>query len=137
MTIAEGSGKERFKSHLRKVGSGEHTSKGLSREEAAEALDLMLHQEATPAQIGAFLIAHRILPFPTVLEAIKSMDGLPVLMAQAICFSGNKESLLILVGMVSQIRIALLQWEAFRMVPAILLHLANAWLFVIPGMVPR
>jgi anthranilate phosphoribosyltransferase len=42
------------------VGSGEHTSKGLSREEAAEALDLMLHQEATPAQIGAFLIAHRI-----------------------------------------------------------------------------
>jgi anthranilate phosphoribosyltransferase len=60
LTIAEGSGKERFKNHLRKVGSGEHTSKGLSREEAAEALDLMLQQEATPAQIGAFLIAHRI-----------------------------------------------------------------------------
>ena len=60
MTIAKVSGKERFKNHLRKVGSGEHTSKGLSREEAAEALDLMLQQEATPAQIGAFLIAHRI-----------------------------------------------------------------------------
>ena len=60
MTDAKASGKERFKSHLRKVGSGEHTSKGLSREEAAEALDLMLQQEATPAQIGAFLIAHRI-----------------------------------------------------------------------------
>ena len=60
MTDAKVSGKERFKSHLRKVGSGEHTSKGLSREEAAEALNLMLQQEATPAQIGAFLIAHRI-----------------------------------------------------------------------------
>lgn len=54
------SGKERFKTHLRKVGSGEHTSKGMSREEAADALQLILDQEATPAQIGAFLIAHRI-----------------------------------------------------------------------------
>ena len=32
----------------------------MSREEAADALELMLYQEATPAQIGAFLIAHRI-----------------------------------------------------------------------------
>ena len=54
------SGRERFKQHLRKVGSGEHTSKGLSREEAADAMALMLREEATPAQIGAFLIAHRI-----------------------------------------------------------------------------
>jgi anthranilate phosphoribosyltransferase len=54
------SGRERFKHHLRKVGSGEHTSKGMSREEAADALNLMLEGEATPAQIGAFLIAHRI-----------------------------------------------------------------------------
>ena len=54
------SGRDRFKQHLRKVGSGEHTSKGLSREEAADALELMLRQQATPAQIGAFLIAHRI-----------------------------------------------------------------------------
>jgi len=53
-------GRERFKQHLRKVGSGEHTSKGMTREEAADALELMLHQDATPAQIGAFLIAHRI-----------------------------------------------------------------------------
>jgi len=53
-------GRERFKQHLRKVGSGEHTSKGLTREEAADALALMLKQEATPAQIGGFLIAHRI-----------------------------------------------------------------------------
>ena len=54
------SGRERFKQHLRKVGSGEHTSKGMSRQEAADAMALMLDQEATPAQIGAFMIAHRI-----------------------------------------------------------------------------
>ncbi len=60
MTNPQTSGKERFKAHLRKVGSGEHTSKGMSREEAADALQLILDQDATPAQIGAFLIAHRI-----------------------------------------------------------------------------
>ena len=60
MTSAVLSGRDRFKQHLRKVGSGEHTSKGMSREEAADAMELMLRGEATPAQIGAFLIAHRI-----------------------------------------------------------------------------
>ena len=50
----------RFAALLGKVGSGEHTSTGLSREEACESLDLMLAGEATDAQIGAFLIAHRI-----------------------------------------------------------------------------
>ena len=59
MTSTVLSGRERFKQHLRKVGSGEHTSKGMSREER-HAMALMLDQEATPAQIGAFLIAHRI-----------------------------------------------------------------------------
>ena len=54
------SGRETFKTYLRKVGSGEHTSKGLSRKEAQHALELILDEEATPAQIGAFLIAHRI-----------------------------------------------------------------------------
>ncbi|MEB3176697.1 MAG: anthranilate phosphoribosyltransferase family protein [Synechococcus sp.] len=54
------SGRELFKDYLRKVGSGEHTSKGLSRSEAAHALELILDQQASPAQIGAFLIAHRI-----------------------------------------------------------------------------
>ena len=60
LTSAVLSGRERFKQHLRKVGSGEHTSKGMSRDEAADAMELMLQGEATPAQIGAFLIAHRI-----------------------------------------------------------------------------
>ena len=53
-------GRATFKAYLQKVGSGEHTSSGLSREEAAHALELMLDGEASPAQIGAFLIAHRI-----------------------------------------------------------------------------
>ena len=60
VTSAIVNGRERFKQHLRKVGSGEHTSKGMSREEAADALHLMLDGVASPAQIGAFLIAHRI-----------------------------------------------------------------------------
>ena len=55
-----GNGRDRFRTYLGKVGSGEHTSSGLSREESADALELMLDGEASPAQIGAFLIAHRI-----------------------------------------------------------------------------
>ena len=49
-----------FRELLKKVGSGRHTSKDLSRIEAKTALEMMLRQEATPAQIGAFLISHRI-----------------------------------------------------------------------------
>ena len=56
MTSAVLSGRDRFKQHIRKVGSGEHTSKGMSREEAADAMELMLQGEATPAQIGACLL---------------------------------------------------------------------------------
>lgn len=49
-----------FRELLQKVGSGRHTSQDLSRLEAKTALEMMLRQEATPAQIGAFLISHRI-----------------------------------------------------------------------------
>ena len=49
-----------LRANARNARSGEHTSKGLSREEARHALELILDEEATPAQIGAFLIAHRI-----------------------------------------------------------------------------
>ncbi|CAK6702090.1 Anthranilate phosphoribosyltransferase [Synechococcus sp. CBW1107] len=52
--------RQRFKLYLKKIGSGEHTSQGLSRSEARDALELMLRGLASPAQIGAFLIAHRI-----------------------------------------------------------------------------
>ena len=50
----------RFRELIAKVGSGEHTSSGLSREEAREAMALMLSGCVDPAQLGAFLIAHRI-----------------------------------------------------------------------------
>ncbi len=49
-----------FRELLKKVGSGAHTHKDLTREESALATKMMLEGIATPAQIGAFLIAHRI-----------------------------------------------------------------------------
>lgn len=60
-----------FRELLVKVGSGTHTSKHLTRVEAAKATEMMLEQTATPAQIGAFAIAHRIKrPDPTELAGI-------------------------------------------------------------------
>ncbi|MCC5899398.1 MAG: anthranilate phosphoribosyltransferase family protein [Phormidium sp. BM_Day4_Bin.17] len=50
----------KFRPFIQAVGSGPHTGKNLSREDAAQAMAMMLSSEATPAQIGAFLIAHRI-----------------------------------------------------------------------------
>ena len=57
---AMGAGRARFRELIGKVGSGEHTSTGLSRDEAREAMDLMLQGQVSEAQMGAFLIAHRI-----------------------------------------------------------------------------
>ncbi len=62
-----------FRDLLKKVGSGAHTHQDLSRAEAAMALKLMLEQTATPAQIGAFLIAHRI-KRPTAEEMAGMLD---------------------------------------------------------------
>lgn len=60
-----------FRELLKKVGSGTHTSTSLSREEARVATHLMLTESATPAQIGAFMIAHRIKrPTPTELAGM-------------------------------------------------------------------
>ncbi|MGD1917416.1 MAG: anthranilate phosphoribosyltransferase family protein [Pleurocapsa sp.] len=60
-----------FRELLKRVGSGTHTSKSLTRAEAATATRMMLLQEATPAQIGAFAIAHRIKrPTPEELAGI-------------------------------------------------------------------
>ena len=58
--IVDPSSIERFKVFLRKIGSGEQTSRNLSRAESREALSLMLKGKASAAQIGAFMIAHRI-----------------------------------------------------------------------------
>jgi anthranilate phosphoribosyltransferase len=49
-------------------------SKALTREEAAVATKMMLCQEATPAQIGAFMIAHRI-KRPTGEELAGMLDA--------------------------------------------------------------
>jgi anthranilate phosphoribosyltransferase len=60
-----------FRELLKRVGSGTHTSKNLTRAEAATATEMMLLQLATPAQIGAFMIAHRIKrPTPEELAGI-------------------------------------------------------------------
>ena len=64
----------RFRDFIGKVGSGEHTSTGLSREEAREAMDLMLDGKASEAQLGAFLIAHRIRR-PAPLELTGMLDS--------------------------------------------------------------
>ncbi|AKG22960.1 anthranilate phosphoribosyltransferase family protein [Calothrix sp. 336/3] len=66
--------KNKFRDLLKKVGSGSHTSQNLTREEAATATKMMLLGEATPAQIGAFLIAHRI-KRPTGEELAGMLDA--------------------------------------------------------------
>jgi anthranilate phosphoribosyltransferase len=63
-----------FREYLRKIGSGPHTSQPLSRSEAAAAYRLMLTQTATPAQIGGFMIAHRI-KRPTGEELAGMLDA--------------------------------------------------------------
>lgn len=63
-----------FRELLKKVGSGTHTSKVLNRAEAAAATRMMLTQEATPAQIGAFMIAHRIRR-PQAIELAGMLDA--------------------------------------------------------------
>ena len=63
-----------FKDLLKKVGSGQHTSHNLTRAETGLATKMMLLGEATPAQIGAFLIAHRI-KRPTSEELAGMLDA--------------------------------------------------------------
>ncbi len=63
-----------FRELLKKVGSGVHTGEDLTRAEAMAATKMMLLAEATPAQIGAFLIAHRI-KRPTGEELAGMLDA--------------------------------------------------------------
>ena len=65
---------DEFRALLRKVGSGPHTSENLCRSEAQAATLMMLQQTATPAQIGAFMIAHRI-KRPTGEELAGMLDA--------------------------------------------------------------
>jgi anthranilate phosphoribosyltransferase len=64
---------DQFRKFVQIIGSGPHTGKSLTREEAAAAMEMMLLQTATPAQIGAFLIAHRI-KRPTGAELAGMLD---------------------------------------------------------------
>jgi anthranilate phosphoribosyltransferase len=71
---------DEFRELLKRVGSGTHTSKNLTRIEATTATRMMLLQSATPAQIGAFMIAHRIKrPTPEelagILDAFDQLGG--------------------------------------------------------------
>lgn len=63
-----------FREFIQKVGSGSHTSDNLTRAEAATATKMMLLGEATPVQIGAFLIAHRV-KRPTGEELAGMLDA--------------------------------------------------------------
>jgi anthranilate phosphoribosyltransferase len=63
-----------FRDLLKKVGSGNHTGENLTRTEAFSATKMMLLGEAKPAQIGAFLIAHRI-KRPTGEELAGMLDA--------------------------------------------------------------
>ncbi len=62
-----------FREYLKKIGSGVHTKKDLTRTEAADAMKMMLLAEATPGQIGAFLMVHRI-KRPTPQELAGMLD---------------------------------------------------------------
>ncbi|BAZ44728.1 glycosyl transferase, family 3-like protein [Chondrocystis sp. NIES-4102] len=62
---------DEFRELLKRIASGTHTSKDLTRTESAIATKMMLLQQATPAQIGAFMVAHRIKrPTPEELAGI-------------------------------------------------------------------
>lgn len=63
-----------FREFLKKIGSGTHTGEHLDRQEAAIATKMILQGEATPAQIGAFMIAHRI-KRPTGAELAGMLDA--------------------------------------------------------------
>jgi len=50
---------ERMRAYLRAIGQGPKHCRDLSREEARDAMALVLSGEATPAQAGAFLLLER------------------------------------------------------------------------------
>ena len=81
----------RFRELLGKVGSGEHTSSGLSLAEAEEAMDAMLLGGVSDAQLGAFLIAHRIRrPEPQELAPLLPLVTLGLLAAdECVVLSGG------------------------------------------------
>lgn len=86
---------DEFRELLKKVGSGTHTGENLSRAEAAIATRMMLEQEATPAQIGAFAIAHRI-KRPTYEELAGILDTYDQLGAKLAINPSNQQKPVVL-----------------------------------------
>jgi anthranilate phosphoribosyltransferase len=83
-----------FREFLRKVGSGTHTSKSLTRQEAEMATMMMLQGVATAAQIGAFMIAHRI-KRPTSEELAGMLDAYQLLGAKVAPIASDREVLVL------------------------------------------
>jgi anthranilate phosphoribosyltransferase len=83
-----------FREFLRKVGSGTHTSKSLTRQEAETATIMMLQGVATPAQIGAFMIAHRI-KRPTSEELAGMLDAYKLLGAKVAVIASDQKVLVL------------------------------------------
>ncbi|MEC4892194.1 MAG: anthranilate phosphoribosyltransferase family protein [Oscillatoria sp. PMC 1051.18] len=86
-----------FRELLKKIGSGAHTSKDLSRTEAKEAMRMMLHSQATPAQIGAYMIAHRI-KRPTAEELAGMLDAYHEIGPKLKPFEGQSSHLVTVLG---------------------------------------
>ena len=84
-----------FRELLKRVGSGTHTSKNLTRAEAKQATEMMLQQSATPAQIGAFMIAHRI-KRPTPEELAGILDAFDVLGSKLRVCSQHQQQAIVL-----------------------------------------
>jgi anthranilate phosphoribosyltransferase len=63
-----------FREYVKKIGSGRLTGRDLTREDSSQATVMLLKQEATQAQMGAFLIAHRI-KRPTFEELAGILDA--------------------------------------------------------------
>ncbi|MBW4506816.1 MAG: anthranilate phosphoribosyltransferase family protein [Scytonematopsis contorta HA4267-MV1] len=83
-----------FRNLLKKVGSGNHTSENLSRIEACQATKMMLLGEATPAQIGAFLISQRI-KRPTGEELAGMLDAYDELGPKLQFVSGERPAIIL------------------------------------------
>jgi anthranilate phosphoribosyltransferase len=50
---------QRMRAYLRAIGQGQRAGRDLTRDEARDAMDLVLSRGATPAQIGSFLLVQR------------------------------------------------------------------------------
>jgi len=76
-----------FRQYVMKIGSGRLTGRDLSREESCRAMQMLLCQDATPAQMGAFLIAHRI-KRPTPEELAGILDAFDALARPLVLLPG-------------------------------------------------